>query len=299
MRAMLATIGNLNRAQHRLARDVIAAFVALGTLAVAVSAASGTAADGLSVTLTTLASQATASLEALGATLPLGFAFGLGMAAAVNPCGFALLPTYLTLYLGTAAHEHLPWRTNLLTSLKVSAAMAVSFVALFSLMGAVLGAIGGVVGVWLPWLSLVTGVVLVFIGARLLTGATLALPQTERLADRFGPASRRTSLVGYAAYGVAFALSSLGCALPLFLAALGSGIALGGVAGALGQLVLYGLGMGAVVSLLTIVFGACGRGVLIRIRTISRVIQPLSALLLVLTGGYIVYYWLSAGGLFA
>jgi cytochrome c-type biogenesis protein len=42
-------------------------------------------------------------LTELAAVLPFGFAFGVGMMAAVNPCGFARLPAYLSLYLGT--HE--------------------------------------------------------------------------------------------------------------------------------------------------------------------------------------------------
>ncbi|MDP3063594.1 MAG: hypothetical protein Q8O40_10375 [Chloroflexota bacterium] len=36
----------------------------------------------------------------LAALVPLGFAFGAGMVATVNPCGFALLPAYISLYLG-------------------------------------------------------------------------------------------------------------------------------------------------------------------------------------------------------
>ncbi|MGW8194631.1 MAG: cytochrome c biogenesis CcdA family protein, partial [Desulforhopalus sp.] len=32
--------------------------------------------------------------------LPFGYAYGAGMVSAVNPCGFAMLPVYLTLYLG-------------------------------------------------------------------------------------------------------------------------------------------------------------------------------------------------------
>jgi len=32
--------------------------------------------------------------------LPVGYAFGSGMLATVNPCGFALLPAYISLYLG-------------------------------------------------------------------------------------------------------------------------------------------------------------------------------------------------------
>ena len=39
-------------------------------------------------------------LSQLAVLLPVGYAFGAGMVSAVNPCGFAMLPVYLTLYLG-------------------------------------------------------------------------------------------------------------------------------------------------------------------------------------------------------
>jgi cytochrome c biogenesis protein CcdA len=39
-------------------------------------------------------------LSSLTGALPVGLAFGAGMIAAVNPCGFAMLPAYLSLYLG-------------------------------------------------------------------------------------------------------------------------------------------------------------------------------------------------------
>ena len=107
----------------------------------------------------------------------------------------------------------------------------------------------------------------------------------------------RTGLLAYAAYGLAFALSSLGCTLPLFLTVVGTGVARGGLAGGLGQLVLYALGMGAVVSLLTVLVSLFGGGVLARARGAGRVLEPVGAVLLLVTGGYIVFYWLSAGGI--
>jgi cytochrome c biogenesis protein CcdA len=107
-------------------------------------------------------------------------------------------------------------------------------------------------------LSLGTGVVLAIAGGRLLAGGSVGATATERLAERLGGAANRTGLLAYVAYGLAFALSSLGCTLPLFLAVVGTGLARAGIAGALGQLVLYALGMGAVVSLLTVLFGLSG-----------------------------------------
>ncbi len=36
----------------------------------------------------------------LGNMLPFGYAFGAGMATTVSPCGIAMLPAYVSLYLG-------------------------------------------------------------------------------------------------------------------------------------------------------------------------------------------------------
>jgi cytochrome c-type biogenesis protein len=302
---MAATSRTLAGIERGLPRRLLSWVAVVATLAVAVLAARSGSTSALSLGVATASGGATDLLQGIGEAIPLGFAFGLGMAAAVNPCGFALLPTYLGLYLGTAAgergdrREQLPWAAQVRRAFTVSTTMTMSFVMLFGLAGLILGAIGTAAGSWLPWLSLGTGVVLAVAGGQLLAGGSVGATPAERLADRLGGAAKRRGLVAYAAYGLAFALSSLGCTLPLFLTVVGTGIARGGMAGALGQLVLYALGMGAVVSLLTALVGLFGRGVLARVRGAGRVLQPLSAVLLLTTGGYIVYYWLSAGGILA
>ena len=296
---MTANVGTVARLERGLPRDVLAWIAVVGTLAGAVAAARQGSDSTLSIAVATLAGEATNRLQGIGEAIPLGVAFGLGMAAAVNPCGFALLPTYLGLYLGTATGERIPWPAQVRRALRVSTVMTMSFVALFGAAGLILGFLGAAVGGWLAWVSLATGVVLAIAGGRLLAGGSLDAPAAERLADRLGGAANRTGLLAYAAYGLAFGLSSLGCTLPLFLTVVGIGLAGGGIAGALGQLVLYALGMSAVVSVLTILVALFGRGVLARVRVAGRVLQPLSAALLLATGGYIVYYWLSAGGILA
>jgi cytochrome c biogenesis protein CcdA len=104
-------------------------------------------------------------------------------------------------------------------------------------------------------------------------------------------------MVGYAAYGLAFGLSSLGCTLPLFLSVVGAGL-FQTQAQAAQDLLLYALGMGTVVSVLTVLAALIGGAVFTRVRGVGRILQPLGAVLLLATGGYIVYYWLSAGGIF-
>src|SRR5258708_4683126 len=163
--------------------------------------------------------------------------------------------------------------------------------------GVVLGVAGAAVGPLLPWLSVAVGVLLVFAGGRLLAGGSFAAAPAERLADALGGAAGRAGFFGYAAYGLAFALSSLGCTLPLFLAVVGTGFARGGLAAGLEELGLYALGMGAVVSALTLLVALVGRRMLGRVRGVGQILAPFSALLLSGTGGYIIYYWLSAGGI--
>jgi hypothetical protein len=66
---------------------------------------------------------------------------------------------------------------------------------------------------------------------------------------------------------------------------------------AIKDLLLYALGMGSVVLVLTVLVAIVGAGVFARVRGAGRILQPLGAVLLLATGGYILYYWLSAGGI--
>jgi cytochrome c biogenesis protein CcdA len=272
-----------------MTRTAIAWVAVLVTLSAAILGASQPDSDGLAIAVTTLAGSAGDVLQ----TLPLGYAFAVGMASAVNPCGFALLPTYLGLYLGTSTADHRSWPAQLSRAILVSATMTCSFVVLFGAAGLVLDAAGALVGPVLPWLSVAVGVVLVVAGGRLIAGASLSAQPAERLADALGSTAAQIDVRGYTAYGFAFALSSLGCTLPLFLSVIGAGFSESRTQ-VLQNLVLYALGMGSVILVLTVVVAVVGHGVFARIRGAGRILQPLGAVLLLVTGGYIVYYWLSA-----
>ena len=87
--------------------------------------------------------------------------------------------------------------------------------------------------------------------------------------------------------------------MPLFLAVVGSTLASGGVIDGLLEFVLYALGMGAVVTILTLSVGLFGHALVGRVRRVGRFFEPFGAVLLLVTGAYVVYYWLSAGGLLA
>ena len=65
--------------------------------------------DGVNGFVESLSGGSSSILGDLGLLAPLGFAFAAGMASVVNPCGFAMLPAYLGLYLGDGEQGD-PWR---------------------------------------------------------------------------------------------------------------------------------------------------------------------------------------------
>ncbi len=273
----------------------------LVTLAVVIIAAvaTGTGVGPVTGSIESLSSSSTTALGRLVSVAPLGYAVGAGMVAAFNPCGFALLPGYLGLYLGAAddADSRHTIGSSLVSALVIGGTVSVSFVVLFGLAGVALSVAAVTIARWLPWLALAVGVGLVFTAGRVLTGTPLYAGFGEQLAARLGARTQHVGLPGYFAYGLAYGLASLSCTLPIFLAVVGSALARSGfVAGAL-QFVLYALGMGLVICALTVGVALFKQGTLRWARAILPFVQPLSAVLLLAAGTYIVYYWLTVGGL--
>jgi cytochrome c biogenesis protein CcdA len=222
------------------------------------------------------------------------YAFVLGAVAAFNPCGFALLPAYLGLYLDDeGGGQGIASRAG--RSLRVAAVVAVAFTALFGAMGGVFSLASSAIVRLLPWAGLAVGVVLVLVGGLILAGTSIGRSLPYRLADRLGQRAGEGGTRGYAAFGLAYGVASLGCTLPLFMALMGTAVAAAGRLAAVIAFALYGAGMAAVLGVLTLVAGMATVGAVRRVRIVTRAVSGLGAALLLLSGAYVIYYWLSAG----
>jgi cytochrome c biogenesis protein CcdA len=222
------------------------------------------------------------------------YAFLLGIVAAFNPCGFALLPAYLGLYLNEGnTGKSFAARTR--RSLAVSAVVAVAFTLLFGVTGALFSLASSLIVRLLPWVGLGVGVLLIIAGGMSLGGRSLGLVTAQQVASKVGRDATSPGTRGYAAFGLAYGLASLGCALPLFLALLGTAVAGGGTSSAVVAFALYGVGMATTLGVLTLVAGIVSFGILARLRGVGRFVSGLGAVLLLASGAYVVYYWLTAG----
>ena len=229
---------------------------------------------------------------------PLGFAFVAGMASAVNPCGFAMLPAYLGLYLGSSGQAEIN-RTPLYmlaNALLVGLTVTAGFVLLFAAIGmAIDQGIRSIVEAF-PWVGFSIGVVLALVGSWILGGGKLYVSFAGRAASRVGNPSQ-VGIRGYFLFGLSYGLASLGCSLPIFLTVVFTTQAADHVLQALGQFLLYALGMGLVILVLTISMALFKRAVVTALRKALPLFQPFSAVFMIAAGSYLAYYWLTIGDL--
>jgi cytochrome c-type biogenesis protein len=200
----------------------------------------------------------------------------------VNPCGFPLLPAFLSFYLG-ADEARLPRaRTRVLQGLTVGGLVASGFLALFAAVGLPVSLGVGAFARAIPWGGIVTGAVLVCAGLLVLSGRRLPLPVNVRV-----PVVRERRAGAMVLFGIGYGAASLGCTLPLFLTLVGA--SLGGATVA--TFVAYGAGMTVVLMAISVLVALAREGAARAVRPLLPYLAQLSGVLLTAAGGYLVYYW--------
>ena len=213
---------------------------------------------------------------------PVALAVTAGMVAAVNPCGFSLLPAYLAMFVGSGdGNATIPKRLGRagLSALSVTA----GFVTVFSLAGVILDRVSASFQQRLPFVTLIVGALVVLAGVAVLSGRKVALPV---LITRHRASGRGvSSMVGF---GITYAVSSLSCTVGPFLAI----VAVGRRRSAIGGLLTYGayaLGMGIVVAALA-VGAVVARSPRNAFRRVSRYAPKVGGVMMILSGAYSMWY---------
>jgi len=216
----------------------------------------------------------------------IGFALSAGLVAAVNPCGFAMLPGYLALVvLGEEDDGERSLLPALGRAMAATVAMALGFLVVFGTFGLVVAPLAGQVQQYLPAVTVLIGVLLVALGGWLLSGRelTVLLPKPSRGA----PTRRIGSMFGY---GLAYAVASLGCTIGPFLAVTSATFRAGSTLDGVVAYLAYGAGMALVVGVLAVGFALAGSTAARYARQVLPYVNRISGVLLVLVGLYVGYY---------
>ena len=217
---------------------------------------------------------------------PLALAFTAGMVATVNPCGFAMLPAYLTFFLGLeggVADEDR--RASVAQGLAVGAVVTLGFVAVFTTIGALISHLSVAVEEWFPWMTIVVGIGVFALGIALLFGfeLRLALPHLER-------GGRERTLPSMFVFGVSYAVASLSCTLPVFLTVVAGTFSRSNTVSGIAMYVSFALGMGLVLTVLTVTLALARQSLVHRLRSSLPLINRMSGALLVVAGAYFTWY---------
>lgn len=236
-------------------------------------------------------------MNALAVLLPFGYSFGAGMVSTVNPCGFSLLPAYLSLYLGDrdegTAPRHFLLRGG--KALLIGAAVTLGFTVLFSFVGVIIWAGGYILMQYLPWLGLFVGTFLACLGLFLLAGKSVHTALPARLATLIGT-PESIGFNTYFLFGIGYGMASLGCTLPVFLVVVGSAIKSQGFSNGLSQFFSYSLGMAAVLTSLALSLAVFKGGLATYLRRVLPYMGRIAGALLLISGSFQMHYWLTKGG---
>ena len=216
----------------------------------------------------------------------MGLAFGAGLVAALNPCGFAMLPAYLTL---VVRGEETSQLTALGRALAATAAMAIGFITVFGAFGLLTVSAASTVQRYLPFVTVLIGIALVALGIWLLSGRelTVLIPNPMARSSRWAPSARLGSMFGY---GVSYAIASLSCTIGPFLAVTGASLQSDSVLNGLFVYVAYAAGFTLVVGVLAVAAALASSAFVDRMRRIMPYVNRISGALLVLVGLYVGYY---------
>ena len=246
-----------------------------------------------------ISSESSGFIDNVAMLLPLGFAFTAGMVTAVNPCGFAMLLAYLGLYLGFQKEHDIKGSlvTTMGSGMIVGTSVTAGFVTLFGIAGIIVS-IGSqtIIASMLPWLGVLTGVIIVIAGAWIHSGDILYTTIAPTVASRIGDQSQ-TNVRGYFLFGVSYGTASLGCTLPIFLAVVGTSLTISDIRTSLNQFLFYALGMGTTILFITIGMILFNNTLTKSFAKVVPVTKVIGTSLMIVSGSYIVFYWLTTGGL--
>ncbi|MBI3733588.1 MAG: cytochrome c biogenesis protein CcdA [Chloroflexi bacterium] len=220
--------------------------------------------------------------------LNLAFAFSAGVLATLNPCGWAMLPTFISYYLGSreADYEQKGFSSRANEGLIAGLAVTGGFLVIFATAAIIVSAGLRLVVKYMPFAALITGIVLVLLGVWLLAGKSLPfslpIPQISN--------SRTRSPKAAFVFGIGYAFASLSCTLPVFLAVVGASLTTAGIFGGAVMFSAYALGMASVLVSVALSTALLKGAVAQWFRTMLPHVYRISAAMLILAGLYLIWY---------
>lgn len=239
-----------------------------------------------------------------------GFAFSAGAVAFLNPCGFAMLPTYVSYFVESNTQEIITANSNsrlifvrrLTRGGLIGLLVTASFIVTFGLTGIAISSLGIGIAKFLPWIAVASGIVIIGIGVAKIFGRTINIdiPSPRGLlytTNSGNETGKKPSFVNFFLFGIGYSIASLSCTLPLFLLIVFQSLSAGGIKEGAIVFMTYALGMGSIMMTISIAISASNQTFIKWLRKIAPKMNIVTSIVLILAGSYLIYYNLVVGRL--
>jgi cytochrome c-type biogenesis protein len=237
-----------------------------------------------------------------------------GVTTFFSPCAFPMFPGYMGLFLGlnTKQADEASGTKGVYKGAVRRAAVAGSVTALgmilvFLLVGLALVVAASVVSRDIPYLLVVVGVVLIGLGALLLTNLQYwkIVTPLQNLWYRMGGKRPEENLSNPAtvsgkgfhlklfSYGMGYAAAAAGCVFPVIFSAIVAGLAVGLLGGIL-NILIFSLTAAILMIVVTVLLALAGQKYVNQLKALTPVIKKVSAVALIIVGVYLVYFFYTA-----
>ncbi len=211
----------------------------------------------------------------------LTYPFIAGVFVLLSPCGYALLPGYISYNLGS--------KITVSKALKAGVVSTVGLVSVFSVIGLAVSLIGFLIKPYITLITVFAAIIMIIFGLSILTG--VGFPS---LHIHIGFPDRR-GLTGFFIYGTAYGLAAAGCTAPIFFSTILLAVTKSGTFGGLLTFILYALGVGLPLIVTSILVATAKQSVLTRINNLTPKLYKLSGVVMIMAGIYLIYFYYTSG----
>ncbi len=217
----------------------------------------------------------------------LAFPLAAGLIAAFNPCGFAMLPAYLSYFLGIDQKSGTDKYLGVINGLRVSLALSLGFVFVFAALGILTNTVISEASVESKagYFTLIIGAFLIFMGLAMIRGfhPTLKIP-------RLNITGINRELPSMFLFGVSYAFVSVGCSAPIFFITVGGSFSREGIIDGAAVFISYALGMSIVITVLTLSIALARSSIAIHLKSLMKYLNTISGLFLTVSGLFLSAY---------
>lgn len=226
-------------------------------------------------------------MEQIGLAALLSLAISQGVVAAFNPCGFAMLPAYLSYFLGLESDDETNPVRNVTRGLVVGLTLTAGFLLFFGTIGIIASTIvsRSAIESRIAWATLVIGIAMIPIGLAMLAGwePRITIPRLDK-------GGRSRDLPSIFLFGVSYAVVSLGCTAAIFFGTVVTSFTSRSAVDGTLVFLAFGAGMSLVIMVLTLAMSMARTEIATFMRRFLPYVNRVSGAFLVLAGAFLIVF---------